>query len=226
MFKDKRILIVASHPDDEATCSGGFIMRAKKEGGSVFVLYMSIGKSRQFSTGKTNANIRIAEAKKASEFGNFSYEFAFEGEPFMRLDSLPQKELIEKIEDISEKFKPGIVIIPFRESFDQDHRATASACITAFRPLPKNLLHQPEMILEAEEPYTWGQQNVFSPTLYLDISDVFEEKIKLLKCHKTQLREDPFPRSPENLKRLAGIRGCEASVEFAEAYTLLKQVIV
>lgn len=224
-LNNKRILIVAPHPDDESICNGGLIMLAKKVRALVFVLYMSVGESRQFLTGKTTGVSRLIEVKKASKFGNFNYKIAFEGEPFMRLDSLPQKNLIEKIEDVCEKFKPDVVAIPFRQSFDQDHRATASACITAFRPLPKNLRHQPAIILESEEPHSWTNQDAFKPNTFFDISDVFEDKIKLLKCHETQLRDDPFSRSPENLRRLAGLRGCEASVRYAEAYHLLKQVI-
>lgn len=223
-LKDKKLLIIAPHPDDEAICNGGLIALAKKEGSLVYVLYMSIGESRQFLTKKTDPRERLAESKKAALTGNFKYEVAFTGKPFMRLDSMPQKDLIEKIEDVSENFKPNIVVIPFRYSFDQDHRAAATACITTFRPIPRNLRHQPNMIIESEEPYTWTTQDHFSPNVFFDISNVFDEKIKLLKCHKTQIRKDPFSRSPDNLRRLAGIRGCNAGVQYAEAYNLLKLI--
>lgn len=218
----KRVLIVSPHPDDEAISCGGLIMLAKQQKAIVYVLYVAVGESRQFLTGKTSANTRIPEINKASKYGNFKYKIIFQGKEFMRLDSLPQKELIEAIEDTLEKFKPDLVCIPYRFSFDQDHRAVAAACITATRPIPKNLRHQPAIIVEAEEPYSWTTSNIFHPNLYFDISDVFEEKIKLLKCHITQVRKDPFPRSPENLKRLAGIRGSEISTKYAESYNLLR----
>lgn len=221
-LKDKKIFIIAPHPDDEAICNGGLIMLAKKQKAKVHVMYMAIGKSRQFLTGQTNENLRIPEMKDASKFGKFSYTIAYIGDPFMRLDTVPQKDLIEKIEDESEKFKPDLVVIPFRYGFDQDHRAAALACITAFRSTPKNLRHQPTIILECEEPYLWTTNQPTAPNLYFDISDVFEEKIKLLKCHKTQLRDDPFSRSPDNLRRIAGIRGCEISTKYAEGYNLLR----
>jgi LmbE family N-acetylglucosaminyl deacetylase len=59
-----------------------------------------------------------------------------------------QKEIIEAIEDIVQDFKPTIVVIPYRDSYSQDHRAVASASISAFRPIPQELHHQPRMILE------------------------------------------------------------------------------
>ncbi|MBI3103845.1 hypothetical protein HYZ05_02810 [Candidatus Daviesbacteria bacterium] len=185
-------------------------------------MYGSIGSSRQLVTGKTNSASRLDEAKKASKYGGFEYSIMFQGEEFMKLDSVPQKRLIENIEDKIEAFEPDIICIPFRDSFDQDHRALFSASITALRPIPKNLRHQPKIILEAEEPYSWTNRDGFKPNFYFDISEIFKEKIELLKCHETQLREDPFPRSPQNLERMAGIRGTEIGVKYAEGYNLLK----
>lgn len=222
MIKNKKILIISPHPDDEAIGCGGLIMLAKQEGASVFVHYISVGTSRQFLTGKTTAKERILEIKEAAKFANFKYKISFQENEFMKLDSLPQKEIIEKIEDANEEFKPDIVCIPFRRSFDQDHRAVSLACITAFRPIPSTLRHQPKIILEYEEPYSWSESEPFKPNFYFDLSSVFKQKIALLKCHKTQIRKDPFPRSPQNLERLAGIRGCEIGTRFAEAYNLLK----
>lgn len=222
MLRGKKVLIIAPHPDDEAICCGGLIMLAKKVDARVFVMYGSVGSSRQLLTGKTDPASRLDEAKKASKYGGFKYSIMFQGKEFMKLDSIPQKRLIEQIEDKIEEFEPDIVCVPFRDSFDQDHRALFSASITALRPIPKNLRHQPEIILEVEEPYSWTNGDVFRPNFYFDISKVFKAKINLLKCHKTQLRNDPFPRSPQNLERLSGLRGAEIGVRYAEGYNLLK----
>ena len=222
MLAGKKIFIVSPHPDDEAICCGGLIMLAKQQKANVSVLYMAIGKSRQFFTGQTNGGERMKEIKKASKFGNFSYKIAYKGKAFMRMDQVPQKNLIEIVEDALETYKPDIVCIPNRFSFDQDHRAISLACITALRPLPGNLRYQPTIILECEEPYSWTTQSSFRPNWYFDISGVLDEKLLLLQCHTTQLRVDPFPRSLENLKRLAGMRGCEISTTYAEGYNLLK----
>ena len=222
MLEGKKILIISAHPDDEAICCGGLIMLAKKYRAQVKVLFMAVGLSRQLLTGKTTANQRIPEIKKASKFGNYEYSIKYQGEQFMRLDTVAQKDLIDTIEDTNRAFKPELVCIPFINSFDQDHRAVSQASIAAFRPVPKNLQHQPKIILEYEEPYSWNSGSIFQPNWYFDISKVLDEKLELLKCHKTQLRDDPFPRSQGNLKRLAGLRGAEISTQYAEAYHLIK----
>lgn len=219
MLKDKNILIISSHPDDEAICSGGLIMKAKKEEASVFVLYMATGGSRQFTNGRTYEEDRINEAKNASQYGNFAYQIGFKGTS-TKLDLVSQKELIETIENIVKDFKPEIVVIPYRNSYSQDHRAVAEASIAAFRPMPEYLHPQPKMILEIEEATRWPVAS--NPNFYIDISDVMDEKIELYKCHTTQFVEEPHPRSFDNLRRLAGLRGSEIGVQYAEAYTLLR----
>lgn len=222
ILNKKRILIIAAHPDDEAICSGGLIMLAKMNRAKVFVLFGAVGYSRQFLTNETKASIRINELKSASHYGGYEYSIMFEGDEFMRLDSLAQKELIEKIEDITQKIKPDIVVIPNRNSFDQDHKALSTACLTAFRPLPPSLRHQPKIVLECEEPYSWPEESGFAPNFFIDITGVFGKKISLLKKHSSQLRQDPFPRSANNLERLAGFRGCEIGTRYAEGYKLLR----
>ena len=223
-IRNKTILIISPHPDDEAIGCGGLIAKAKGNKSDVFVLYICVGSSRQFVTGKTSAADRLPEIKHAAQFGNFKYKIAYQGKAFMRLDTIPQKDLIEIIEDVTEKVKPEIVCLPFRHSYDQDHRAVATAAITAYRTLPRTIRHQPKMILEYEEPYTWTTDTLFHPNMYLDISDIFNEKMKLLNCHASQMRRDPFSRSPENLERLAGIRGCEIGTKYAESYRILRGI--
>ena len=216
-LKDKKILIISPHPDDEAICAGGLIMRAKKEKAEVFVVYMAMGTSRQFHNGQTLEKDRISEAQKASEVGGFKYKVGFY-DVSTKVDSLMQKQLIEKIEDTNFEFKADIVIIPNRNSYNQDHRAVAWASITAFRPT--SLRPRPQIILEMEEPQIWPYAT--NVNFYVDISDVFEQKIELYKCHKTQVMDDPSPRSIENLERIAGLRGSDIGVQYAESFNLLR----
>ena len=218
-LKNKRILIISSHPDDEAICSGGLIMKAKKEDANVFVFYVSTGGSRQFTNGQTKEEDRIKEAQDAAAYGGFECEIGFPGTS-TKVDTMPQKELIEAIENVVGDFKPEIVVISYRNSYSQDHRAVAEASVSALRPMPDRLHHQPKMILEIEEATRWPVAS--NPNFYVDISDVMEEKISLYKCHMTQLVEDPHPRSFENLRRLAGLRGAEIGVKYAEGYNLLR----
>lgn len=223
-LKNKKILIVSPHPDDEALGCGGLISVAKRSKSDVFVLFVAVGQCRQLVTGGTEENIRMEEAFNASLHGRYRHKFVFVGNQFMRLDSLPQKDLIDPIEDKIREFEPDIVCLPYGDSYDQDHRAVFQASMTALRPLPQDLSHQPEIILEYEEPYSWNVSLVKEmPNFYIRLSEK-DVKFKqgLIKEHATQVRQPPFARSVENIERLAAMRGSEIGIEYAEAYRLLR----
>jgi LmbE family N-acetylglucosaminyl deacetylase len=219
-FKGKRVLIVSPHPDDEIISCGGLIQRCKTEGAEVFVFYIVVGKSRQLVTGSTSEDVRLKEAEDVARFCGFNYRFLFIGDKFVRLDGVNQKDLIDPIEDQIDAFKPDIVCIPYKDSYDQDHRAVFTACITALRPVPKKIRHMPSIVIEYEEPYLWSvSDTAFKPDFFVELTqDMVAGKLEAMRLHKTQNRDDPFPRSGENLKRWAEIRGKEIGVGAAEAF--------
>jgi len=175
-------------------------------------------------TKKTQASVRINEIKNVEKITGFKTEIIYIGEEFCRLDTVPQKDLIEKIEDIVEKFKPNLITVPFPGSYNQDHRAVYEACITALRPTPAGVRHFTDNVLIYFEPYFWKSSEFMSPNIFLDLSEkmgkqnLLDFKLKLYQCHKTQVRKDPFARSAENLERWAHIFGKEIGTEIAEAY--------
>jgi LmbE family N-acetylglucosaminyl deacetylase len=149
-----------------------------------------------------------------------------------RLDTVSQKELIEKIEDVIEKFKPTMAAVPSHYSYNQDHRELHTACITALRPTPKKVRHFTSNVVEFGEPYLWGVNSPPPRTLYLDLNQKYKKgtllnfKINLYKCHKTQVRTGVFSRSPENLVHEAHVLGREIGIEIAESFRLLRGEIL
>ena len=219
-LRGKKVLIISPHPDDEIISCGGLINRCKSDGAEVFVLYITVGKSRQLVTGSTDEDTRMKETEAVAKFCNFKYKFLFVGEHFVRLDGVDQKDLIDPIEDKIQEFKPDIVCIPLKDSYDQDHRAVFTACITALRPVPKTVRHMPSIILEYDEPYSWSVgENGFKPNFFVELTEnTLKNKIDSMKFHTTQNRPDPFPRSGENLRRWAEIRGKEIGADAAEGF--------
>ena len=222
-FSNKsKILIISPHPDDEVIGCGGVIAKAKANKSKLNVLYVTTGSTRQFVTKNTDHSTRIKEIEKVSSYGAFKYSILFKDKFFVKLDTVPQKVLIDLFEDHIQKIKPDIIFIPFSKSYNQDHRAVYTAAITALRPLPTNIRHHVNYIIEYEEPYTWSIDSIFSPNLYLNTSDFEKDKIKLMKLHKSQDRKFPFARSSENLIYRMRIRGSEIGVKSAEAFKLIR----
>ena len=219
-----KLMIVAPHPDDEAVASGGLIAFATSRNWEVYALAMSAGNCRQLATGHTESAIRIQEFEAAQRRHGFAGKIAFIGDAFMKMDAKPIKELVDLIEDEIERFRPDIIVVPPRSSYDQDHRTIATACVTALRPRPRGLRHFVDVVLEADEPYWWRVDTERpTPNVFIPLSaDLLEAKLELVRCYETQDRSDPFGRSTDNLKRYAGIYGAEIGEEFAEAYRILR----
>lgn len=232
VINDKsKLLVISPHPDDEALGTGGLIGKCKKEKAEVLIVYISVGNSRQLVTGKTIGNIRSKEIQNVEKFARVKSKTIFTGDEFCRLDTLAQKDIVEPIEDIVDEFKPNIIAIPSSSSYNQDHRAVFDACMTALRPVPKKIRHFIPIVLEYYEPYIWSTRTVKQPNVFLDLSEKYKGgnlldfKLNLYKCHTTQVRKDPFPRSVENLIHLAHTYGKEIGVTIAEAYHLIRYEI-
>lgn len=226
--KKTKLLVISPHPDDEALGCGGLIGKCLKEKAELLIMYISVGTSRQLVTGKTEENSRLEEIKAVEKLTKTKTKIIYVGNEFCRLDTVAQKDITECIEDLIEEFKPTIVAIPSSSSYNQDHRAVWDASITALRPVPKTLRHFPSLILEYYEPYIWSARENKQPNMYLDLTEKYQKgnlldfKIELYKCHKTQVRDNPFPRSIENITHLAHVYGKEIGVTMAEPYVVLR----
>ncbi len=234
-FKNKKILIIAPHPDDEVIGCGGLIQRAKREGGQVYVLYLTVGTTQDFSKkGISTEKERIAEIKKVSRFLKFDgYRIAFVGNDYhLQLDALPQKNLIDEIErgkDISlEALKPSIVVAPSPNEYNQDHRAASLATISASRPTSPAFKYLVPLLLFYEDPLsTWtNQQNSHLPNFFVKLSsNDLKAKIEALNLYKSQLKDPNGPASVDGIKTLAYLRGMQTGVKMAEYYTA-KRIIL
>ena len=227
-----RLLVVSPHADDEAIGTGGLIGKVKKEGGGVFVVYMGVGDSRQLVTGKTCGCDRLAEIEAAQKFAGIHTHVMYVQKDHVTLDTVPQKEMVEKLDDIIEDFQPNIMAVPASSSYNQDHRATFEVCMAALRPTPREMRHYVDHVLEYFEPYYWGARLMKTPNAYLDLAqphgegNLLDFKLALYECHATQVREEPFARSVQNLERWAHIYGKEAGVQLAEAYHVLRTTVI
>ena len=185
---------------------------------------LSVGNCRQLATGETEIAQRTHEFDAAMQAGAFDGRIVYSGPQFMRMDVQAQKDIVDPIEDEVAAFAPQVVVIPPVSSYDQDHRAVASACVTALRPRPRALRHFVDIVLEADEPYWWRSDgsrptpNFLVPLTRSDLA----KKLDLVRCHTSQDRDDPFGRSTANLTRYAQVYGTELGVEHAEAYRVLR----
>ena len=220
-------MIVAAHPDDEVLGCGGLISKIKRNGGKVFVLFITNGTTQDFSAkGVSTANERIKEVESVVKFLKIDgYKIAFPGNDFhLQLDRLGQKPLIHEIErgnDISlEALKPDILAFHSVTDYNQDHATVARASFSACRPATKKGKFIPSLILSFEEPmdfWTLERGNNLNFFVALSEQDI-SNKLKSIELHKSQLKEKGHPRHLGVIKSLAIYRGSAIGEPFAEGY--------
>lgn len=232
-LSNQTLLVIAPHPDDEIFGCGGLIRRIKKKGGKVYVVYLTVGKTQDFSKkGESDPEERLHEIKKVVRYlGIDGYHVAFPGDEFMlQLDHMPQRRLIHEVErgKLSlETVKPTIFAFPSSHDYNQDHRAANEACITAARPVNGEFKHQPQLILEYEFPYvSWSPMQGMVPNMYLSLdTDALKAKLHSLKLYKSQMKTKKGPISEYGAEQLALLRGVQSGVDAAEAYVARRLIV-
>ncbi len=229
-FSNQKLLVIAPHPDDEIWGCGGLIAKVKREGGKVYVLVATVGDLDMYG-GDSKENVRIDEFKEVMKFFNVDdYDMPLVGDKYhLKLDSVPQKQLIDLIEKGSkvslEKIGPTIVAIPCGFSHNQDHKALASAAFAACRPHDASIKKFQPFVITYEDVYSSWYTDKFIPNFYLDISEVLDVKCQAFSLYKSQLRSEFDLRNEDNLRRLSQLRGREVGVNAAEAFMVNRFVL-
>jgi LmbE family N-acetylglucosaminyl deacetylase len=103
-FKDKKILVVAAHPDDEVLGCGGTLAKAIAEGAEVHVLFVGEGISARFPIGEyeskefyNQTKVRQEGAKNALAVLKIT-QFEFGTRLCTQFDKYPLLSIVKDIE--------------------------------------------------------------------------------------------------------------------------------
>ena len=229
--KDTRILVVAAHPDDEVLGCGGTIIKAINCGAVVKVVFLGEGVSARFPFGEYNSenfvnetNIRQKEAKKALKVLGVKHSY-FGDRLCVQFDTVPHLTLVKEIEGHIKSFNPTVLFTHNPSEVNIDHRLTyeavESACRPTNRPETPDEIYTFEIICSGNYKFS----PFFTPNVFVDISNVWDIKIKAWKCYEKESRPFPFPRSIEGLEILSGYRGIASGMKKVEAFGLARMII-
>ena len=215
---NKKILVVAAHPDDEVLGCGGTMARHAQNGDKVYIVFMSDGVNSRENVKYNEENERRECAKKASEILGAQTPKFFDF-PDNMMDTVPLLEIVKELEAYIQEYQPNIIYTHYKGDLNIDHQITYQAVMTACRPTPLSSITQIYSfeILSSTE---WSIASTFSPTHFVDISDEFELKIKALKMYKEEIKDFPNSRSIESLTALSVFRGGSMGLNFAEAFSI------
>ena len=197
------ILAIGAHPDDIEFGCGGALLKYIRNGHNVYLLVMTEGHKGGPARSRRLEQQRASRILKPKEVIWGTYRDT-ELSPKMN-------EMVQDIEDVLNRIQPQFTFVHYEEDTHQDHRALAKAAVSATRYI-KNVLFY-------EGPTT---QN-FAPTVFVDVKETLEEKLQLLKAHKSQVTKTNI----EGLSILdiarstAVFRGIAGRVQYAEGLSLI-----
>lgn len=221
---NKTVLIVAAHTDDEALGCGGTIARHVAEGDTVFTVFMADGVSSRTQADQVDLANRNAAAEHAREILGIQENF-YIGLPDNRLDGLPLIEIVQRLEPIIRKLRPGIIYTHHHGDLNVDHRMTHQAVLTACRPIPGSCV-QAIYAFEVMSSTEWAtpMAEPFVPNHYVDISNQLNIKMDALRAYQLEMRDAPHSRSISQLTHLAHHRGQSVGVVAAEAFATIRSI--
>jgi N-acetylglucosamine malate deacetylase 1 len=220
-------LIIAAHPDDEILGVGGTAARHVRGGGRVEVLIVAEGATSRTAARDTVASageldaLRKAARQAAAELGTQPPRFM--GLPDNRLDSLDLLDLVKAIEAVVNDVCPDVVYTHHAGDLNSDHGLVQRAVLTACRPLPGTKIRA-IYGFETVSSTEWGRGEAFVPTRYVAVEGEMPAKLAALRHYKGEMRPFPHARSLEAVEALARLRGAQAGVAAAEAFTVLLEV--
>jgi len=215
-----KVLAIAVHPDDETLGCGGTLLKHKANGDEIhWLICTSVDKKNAYYETREQELQEVSSLYKFDSVTNLKLQT-------MRVDEYSMSELIANISKVINSIKPTHIYLPFKGDVHSDHRKIFEAsysCTKSFRyPFIKKI-YMMETVSETEfAPST--KEDSFIPNVYVDISDFLERKLTIMQVYKSELAKHPFPRSLQNIKALATIRGATAGVFYAESFVLLKEI--
>lgn len=215
--KQKTIMVIAPHADDEVLGCGGYLLHQVKEGARVVVVLGTIGGINE----RQNFEMRLAEATQVNERLGSEWFYLFKDKDAM-LDTVPSLEITAKLDKYIEQYRPDEIFINYR-SRHQDHIKMYDCAMASMR-LKEG--YMPKLIALYEYPFVSdGLDIVRGGKIYHDITDNIDEKVALFNLYASQVKDAPSPLNESGIKSLASIRGLECGMMYAEMFYVQKMLL-
>jgi LmbE family N-acetylglucosaminyl deacetylase len=199
------ILAIGPHPDDIEIGCGGSLIKYAQAGNNVYLMILTDG---AFGG---DSEVRKREQEEAAKF--IGVKGLYWG-GYRDTELGCTRELIVKIDKVIADVNPEVVFFNFWADVHQDHRAAAQAAVSATRYIKEVLFY--------EVPSTQH----FEPDIFVDIEDVLEKKLELLKLHASQVNRTKIENLTilESAKSCANFRGFQGRVKYAEGFKSVRML--
>lgn len=215
------ILALAAHPDDSEINCGGTIAKYIKQGHEVYMVHACQGdKGDYLHSPEEMKDLRDKESKRSGRLVGAKVDSLNVPDGELEYNQVYLKLFVDKIREID----PDIIITHGPEDYHPDHIATGKLAIDA-----SFLVSVPSVFpgIKAMEkvPQIYFMESYtgvgFLPEEYVDITDHFDTKLNMMKCHESQIK---WLGEHDNLDIMDYIatsgkyRGFQCGVTYAEGF--------
>ncbi len=225
------ILAIIAHPDDEVLGCGSTLRKLANQGNDVYtgVLCMAAGARHD----RPPLDVFKDEVDEAHRIIGIRDTLGFEFEN-IKFNVIPHLDIVKAVEEALKRFRPEWVFTHHPGDLNVDHRVCYEATMAALR-LPQRLstdlpatMIKKVFLMEVLSSTDWttALDTAFRPNCHVDISKTFEDKMRALRCYANALKPAPHARSEGNIEAHARLRGAEVNVVMAEAFFVVRDLIL
>ncbi len=209
-----KILVFSPHPDDETLGCGGTILKYRKKGWKVDIIFFTKMSDDIFS--KKEILKRNKEILKVCKLYDFNKIYNL-GYTTTRMNEITDHELILKIKKILINSRPKTIFFPSEIDIHTDHNKISKCLLSNVKSFRHNFIEN-VYAYETLSETNFNFKIAFTPNHFENISNEIKKKIKIMKIYKSELKNHPFPRSTESIISLAKLRGSQANFLYAESF--------
>jgi len=216
---NKRILVIAAHPDDELLGCGGTVALHVKAGDTVTAVIVCEGESLRYGpagVGQAEHTRRAAAALGVADVRSLGFAD-------QRLDTLALTDIIVPLERIVRDVRPQIVYCQHGGDANLDHAIVFKAQLVATRPTEASIISV--YAFDTASSTEWGYPRAFLPDTWVDITATLEQKLAAMACYESEVRDYPHPRSIEALRHRAHAWGNQACMPAAEVFMTVRRTL-
>lgn len=221
------VLVFSAHPDDETLGCGGTLLKHKASGDDVSWAIATVCHEPQWPaeliSRKADEVDRVADAYGIKKFWRLGF-------PNARLDTIPTADLMVKLTEVVCAARPEIVYLLHGGDIHTDHHALFTAAMSVLKPFYMSRLGVRRVLcyetLSSSDAAPPQFERAFVPNMFCDISPHIDRKIEIMQMYESEIHIDPMPRGPSAIRALARFRGAIISVPYAEAFTLVRELML
>ena len=223
--KPAQVMVVIPHPDDAEFGVAGTVARWVKEGKEiVYVVCANGDKGTSDFNMKPEKLVKIREREQQAAVRLLGVrEVVFLRHPDQGLEDTPEfrKEIVRLIR----MYRPETVVTadPYRRYiWHRDHRIVGQVTLDAIFPYARDHLAYPDLLEEGIQPHKVREVLLWAAPEDInyrsDITGTFDVKLAALRCHKSQVGNNPIPDMDNWLRERAKKMAEGEDFELAEAF--------